>query len=235
MQFLHMKLEGSEDKITCEPGAMSYMSNDVTASVNCDAPIKRCCGGQPCIMSVYEGDKGYIGLSSALPAKIIPIYVGQQGLTRFKNGGYLAHTGNVELNFDFDCCSTTCCFGGQGCIRPSVDGTGIAFLQAMGTILEKDLADGETLVIDTNGLLAWSGTATMGIKTVGNCCTCCFGGEGCFNTTITGPGKAYVQSYSKEKFVKAIQSMVPPPKPKHGGGGALAHAGAPVDAAEMER
>ena len=55
MQFLHMKLDGPEDKLTCEPGSMSYMSDDVKGGVDCGAPIKRACGGQPCIMSTYEG------------------------------------------------------------------------------------------------------------------------------------------------------------------------------------
>jgi uncharacterized protein (AIM24 family) len=214
------------------------MSNGVTGSVNCDAPIKRACGGQPCIMSVYNGNgNDYIGLSPAIPAKIIPIDTKTMGLMRFKSGGYLAHYGNVDLNFDFDCCSMTCCFGGQGCVRPSVSGDGTAFLQAMGTVLQKDLADGETLVVDTHSVLAWSGSAELGVKCVGGCCTVCFGGEGCFNTTLTGPGKAYVQSYSKEKFAAAIRSMVPPPKNGGAKGAAMAAAGAgaPPDAEQMVR
>ena len=236
MQFLHMKLDGPEDKLTCEPGSMSYMSDDVKGGVDCGAPIKRACGGQPCIMSTYEGSNGYIGISPALPAKVIPVDTATEGLTRFKSGAYLAHYGAVDLNFDFDCCSLTCCFGGQGCVRPSVQGTGTAFLQAMGTVLVKDLADGEVLVVDTTSILAWSGTADLGVKCAGNCCTICCGGEGCFNTTITGPGKAYVQSYSKEKFAAAIRSMMPPPKSGGGGGGmGLADGGAPVEADEMER
>ena len=71
----------------------------------------------------------------------------------------------------------------------------------------------------------------LSCRTAGGCCTCCCGGEGLFNTTLTGPGRVYIQSYSKEKFMMALM-MLGGGGGKGGGGGG---GGAPAEAAEMER
>ena len=75
----------------------------------------------------------------------------------------------------------------------SETGAGTAFVQATGTVERKTLGAGETLVVDTNSLVAWH-DATLGVRTVGTVAACCCNGEGCCNTTITGPGTAWVQS-----------------------------------------
>jgi len=110
-----------------------------------------------------------------------------------------------------------------------VRGTGSAFLFAMGTIVSKTLAEGEVLVIDTNSVVGWEDTVKLGIKTTGGCFTCCCGGEGLFNTTLKGPGKVYIQSYSREKFAMALMALAGPGG-KGGGGG-----GAPATPDEMDR
>jgi len=68
-------------------------------------------------------------------------------------------------------------------------------------------------------------------RTAGGCCTCCCGGEGMFNTTLTGPGRVYIQSYSREKFVMALMALGGGGGGKGGGGGGRA----PAQAAEMDR
>jgi uncharacterized protein (AIM24 family) len=167
MQLLTVNLKDGE-KLTCEPGSMSFMSNDVNAGVNCDACCNRCMGGNPCIMSTYTGgsDESYVALSPKLPAKIVPIdcsTLNGQAM-RCKSGTFLGHIGDVNLNFDFDFNCITCCCAGQGCVRQKVDGTGSAFLFAMGTILTKELAEGEVLVIDTNSVVGWQESVQLGIK-----------------------------------------------------------------------
>lgn len=238
MQFLNIKLQPDE-RVQTEPGNMSYMSDNLTAGVNCDACFNRCISFNPCIMTTYTNNsqsEAYIGLASNIPSKVIPIDTSTlpSGTMRCKSGSYMAHIGDVNLSFDLDCCTATCCFGGQGCVRQSVSGSGTAFLNAMGTIMKKNLADGETIVVDTNSIVAWESTATLGIKTAGGCCTCCFGGEGMFNTTVTGPGDVYIQSYSLQKFTAYLKSVAPAGGGAAGAAGAAA-GGAPAVADEMDR
>jgi len=235
MQILNVKLE-KDESILCEPGTMAYMSNDVVGSVDCGNCCKRMMGGNPCIMSVYTAGSGdeFIGITPNLPAKVIPLDLATVSSShmRCKSGTFLASIGKVNLDFSLDCCSCTCCFGGQGCVRQSIGGTGTAFLSAMGTVIEKTLEQGETLVVDTNSLVAWESSVKLGLKSTGCCsCACCCGGEGLFNTTLSGPGKVYIQSYSREKFAAAIQSLMPPQN-KDGPG---EEGGAPAVADEMER
>jgi len=233
MQLVNLSLKPGEF-VTAEPGSMSFMSDNIKTSVNCDSCFKRCMGNNPCIMTVFTNDgnsDGYIALSPSLPAKVIPLENSMiEGRMRCKSGTYLAHIGEVDLNFDVDCCSLTCCFGGQGCVRQSLGGTGTSFVSAMGTILKKTLTEGEVLVVDTNSVVAWQDSVVLGIKAVGGCCTCCCGGEGMFNTTLTGPGDVYIQSYSREKFGAALMMIA---QTQGGGGGGAG--GAPAVADEMTR
>jgi len=147
---------------------------------------------------------------------------------RVKSGGWFASIDQVVLDFDTDCNPATCCCGGQGCFRQTLKGNGTAFLAAMGTIMTKELAAGEVMVLDTNSLVAWQDTIKLDIKMTGGFCTCCCGGEGLFNTTVEGPGVVYIQSMSVEKFKAALRVAA-----AKGGGGK--GGGAPLVGEEMAR
>ena len=117
-----------------------------------------------------------------------------------KDRAYFASVGDVKISYDIDLNPLTCCCGGQGLVRQVLEGDGTAFIGAMGVLTTKSLADGETLVVDTNSVVAWQDSVTFDVKKAGNCFTMCCGGEGLFNTTLRGPGEVFVQSYSKGKF-----------------------------------
>jgi hypothetical protein len=89
----------------------------------------------------------------------------------------------------------TCCCAGLGCFRQKITGTtpSLAFLNAGGTIVYKQLHDQETITVDTTSIIAMEETVQMGIVPNGRCCTMAFGGECCFSTTLTGPGKVFLQ------------------------------------------
>ena len=123
----------------------------------------------------------------------------------------MAEIGKVDVSIAFDCNPMTSCFSGQGCILQSLSGgeteLNVAFLAAGGTVLEKNLGPNESIVIDSGSLVAWDSTVQMGLQPAGGCLGCCFGGEGCYNTKMTGPGRLIIQSMSFQKFVRAL---VPP-------------------------
>ena len=190
----------------------------VKMSVNCEKPCQRCCAGEPCVMTKFKAtEPAYAALTSKVPGKIIPVDLADHGnKLRAKNGAYFASLGDADVSFHLDC-NPRCCCTGQGLIHQSVTGSGTVFLSAMGTILQKDLAPGEVIVIDTHSLVAWQESATLGIRRAGGCCTCCCGGEGLFNTTLTGPGHIYMQSMSAEKFKRALALQAIRNAPTSGG------------------
>lgn len=127
---------------------------------------------------------------------------------RTKNGTFFVGTEGTDVSFDCDCNPRTACCAGQGCIRQTIEGDDLAFVWSFGTVMHKELAEGEQLVLETTALIAWEEGVELDIQMTGNMCTACCGGEGLFNTTVTGPGNVYFQSYTKGKMVKALQWYV---------------------------
>ena len=115
-------------------------------------------------------------------------------------------------------------------IVQSIKGDGTAFLLGSGTVAKKTLAAGEKILVSTEAILGFSNTVKFDVKQVGTFVTCCFGGEGCFNTQIEGPGVVFVQSFGLEKLMKLM-----PPQGGGGGGDGGGGGGAPATAGEMER
>jgi uncharacterized protein (AIM24 family) len=227
------------------PGAMTYMEPSMQMSVNCNNCAGRCMSCTSPILASYtnlsESGDAVVGLTPNFPAKIVPLMLTPGVVYRNKTGAFFASYGNVDIGYDFDCNPATCCFGGQGCVRQTLGGEGTAFVAAMGTLMTKELGPGETIIVDTHSLVAWSETVTLDIRTAGGLCTCCCGGEGMFNTTLTGPGVVYFQSMSFQKFKAALQLTVQANNARGGaaaGGAAGAFAamgGGPSGVEEMER
>jgi len=240
MQIVNLKV-GIGETIESVPGAMNFMDPAVKMEVNMNECFGRCMSGSSCVMTTYMNDgsnaNAIVGLTPNFPAKIIPLAVSDGVTYRAKDGAYFASFGNVKVGYDLDCFSATCCFGGQGCVRQSVSGNGMAFMAAMGTLMAKELGPGETIVVDTHSLVAWTDSVVMDIKMTGGLFTCCCGGEGLFNTTLTGPGTVYFQSMSFQKFKRALTIAVQQNAKRGNKGQALlgAVAGGPEEAQEMER
>jgi uncharacterized protein (AIM24 family) len=96
---------------------------------------------------------------------------------------------------DFDSSPTTACCSGMGCCRQKMTGedSSVVFVAGGGTIVYRRLEANETIIVDTRSILGFEDTVTVGITPNGRCCTCLFGGECCFSTTLTGPGKIFMQ------------------------------------------
>lgn len=94
---------------------------------------------------------------------------------------------------DFGCLN--CCCGGFGCCRQSITGTkdSVAFLSAGGTIVYRNLKEGERIMVDTASVVAIEESVQLGVVSNGRFCMCCCGGEGCFATELRGPGKVFLQ------------------------------------------
>ena len=221
MQLLRLHLAPGE-KVTAEPGAMTYMHEDVKAGCDSNDCCARCLSGSPCIMGTFEatGPGAYVGLTPVRPAKVLPLRLGGR---RFlgKDRAYFASLGDVTVSYDVDTNPLTCCCGGQGLIRQVIKGDGMAFIGAMGVLTSKTLEAGETLVVDTTSVVAWQDSVHFDVRRTGGLCTCCCAGEGLFNTTLQGPGEVFLQSYSHGKFKQFAEIWAL----QHGAHGGLATQG----------
>jgi len=229
-------------KVITEPGLMMYFEPGITAGTNCSNCCAKYIAGNPIIMNSYTNSGEalvHLGLTPDIPAKVIPLDLDGGKKYNCKSGTFMASTGDAKVGFSIDCNPCTAIFAGQGCCRQTVGGGdtgGVAYLAAMGTISKKTLAAGETLVMDTNSLVAWDQSTKLGVRGTGGglmapCVAEC-GGEGCCNTTVSGPGEIYIQSMNFENFKANMGLRVQKNgQPADGGG----DGGAPPEGAEMER
>lgn len=224
MQVLSMTVPPGETIVT-EVGSFMYMHPGMETQVeltlckmsSCGEAWKRICGGESCVKVLLineTSDQGYVGLTPNFPAKVIPIKFGthiESGRNLIaKSGAYMAELGDVDVGCNLDCSITTCCCAGLGCCRQKLSGSdgSIAFLNAGGTIVYKHLKEGETVTIDSYSVVGFEDSVHLGMRFNGKVGTCCFGGEGCFSTTLTGPGRIYMQSMSVQRFQAAVTQTI---------------------------
>ncbi len=205
-------LEAGE-KIMCEKGAMSWMSPNMKMETSAGGGIGKVFGrmvsGESIFQNTYtaEGGEGMIAFASSFPGSIIPVDV-SQGDFIVQKSGYLASQPSVELSIAFQKKLGAGFFGGEGFIMQKLSGKGMAFVEIDGYVVEYDLQAGQQLLVDTGYLAAMSGTCTMDIQTVKGIGNALFGGEGLFNTVVTGPGKVYLQTMPINNVAGAIQPYI---------------------------
>eukprot|EP00592_Proboscia_alata_P008340 CAMPEP_0194355936 /NCGR_PEP_ID=MMETSP0174-20130528/3772_1 /TAXON_ID=216777 /ORGANISM="Proboscia alata, Strain PI-D3" /LENGTH=324 /DNA_ID=CAMNT_0039125417 /DNA_START=9 /DNA_END=983 /DNA_ORIENTATION=+ len=213
------------DTISTEVGSMLFSHPDMKLDVDCtlcqgSTGCRRMCGGESCVkvdMTNEGGSDAYVGLTPNFPAKIIPLSFGgdiKPGSSLIaKSGAIMTHLGDVDVGCNLDANPLTGCCAGLGICRQKLNQTdggrpGMVFLNAGGTIVMKELAANETVTIDGGCLVGYEDTVKLGVAYAGRCFTCFCGGEGLFNTTMTGPGKIYMQSMSFRRYGNAVRTTV---------------------------
>lgn len=216
MQVLTTTVPPNETFIT-EVGSSMFMHPAMMTSVEltCCPPspesMNRVLGGESCVkvfLSNPTRGETYVGVTPNFPAKVVPVKFGEHvkinSALVAKRGAIMSQMGTVDIGCTADFNPATFCCAGLGLCRQHIadggNGNGIAFLAAGGTLVQKDLRVGETIVIDSGSVVAFEDSCSLGIRPSGRLCMCFFGGEGCFNTTLTGPGRVWLQSMSFEKF-----------------------------------
>ncbi len=183
-----------------EKGAMSWMSPNMQMETNTGGGIKKMFGrlfsGESVFMNEYTalGGSGMIAFASSFPGNIIPYRVTPGNGIIVQKRGFLAMEKGLELSVYFQKKIGKGFFGGEGFIMQQVKGDGLVFLEIDGYCKEYELQAGQSIIVDTGYLAAMSESCTMDIETVKGAKNIFLGGEGLFNTRITGPGKVYIQS-----------------------------------------
>ena len=208
LPVLTITLNRGETLIT-EAGAMSWMSPNMvmtTKGGGFGKVMGRLFSGESLFLNEFtpEGSAGTIALTNALPGSILAIDITPtQGFIAQKSS-FLAAQKGVDLSIYFQRKIGSGFFGGEGFIMQKLTGNGKAFIEIDGSLTVKELRAGEKLVVSTGYIAGMDATVTMDIQMVKGAKNMFFGGEGLFNTVVTGPGKVYLQSTPFFELLKRI-------------------------------
>ncbi|MCM1186826.1 MAG: TIGR00266 family protein [Lachnoclostridium sp.] len=207
-------LDAGETMIT-ESGAMSWMSPNMkmetTSGGGIGKMIGRAFSGESLFLNRYtaQGGIGQIAFASSFPGSIRAFNVEPGFDLVAQKSAFLASTSDVELSIFFQKRFGSGLFGGEGFIMQKLSGSGTVFLEFDGYVKEYELGPGQQMIIDTGYLAAMSASCSVDIQTVPGVKNMLFGGEGLFNTVLTGPGKVYLQSMPVSQLAGAIRPFIP--------------------------
>ena len=210
-------LENGETMIT-ERGSMSWMSPNMKMETTSNGGIGKALGrmfaGEALFQNRYtaQGGNGMIAFASSFPGQIRPWEIGPGREVIVQKSGFLAAEESVELSVFFQKKLGAGLFGGEGFIMQRLSGQGTAFLEFDGHVVEYNLQPGQQIVIDTGYLAAMDATCNMEIKSVPGLKNMVFGGEGIFNTLITGPGRVWLQTMPLSGVAAEILKFMPSTK-----------------------
>ena len=206
-------LENNETMIT-ESGAMSWMSPNMqmeTTGGGVSKVLGRMFSGESLFLNRYtaRGGNGLIAFSSSFPGAIRAVKIDPEHPVVVQKSGFLAAEAGVELSVFFQRKGMTGFFGGEGFIMQKLSGRGTAFVEIDGSAVEYNLQPGQKLVVDTGYVAMMDASCTMDVVTVKGVKNVLFGGEGLFNTVVTGPGHVTLQTMPLSGFVSSIAGMLP--------------------------
>lgn len=158
------------------------------------------------------GGPGMIAFASSFPGSIVPISITPEHPVIVQKSAFLASEPGVELSVFFQKKLGAGLFGGEGFIMQRLSGSGMAFVEIDGYAVEYQLAAGQQMVVDTGYLAMMEATCTMEIKTISGAKNVLLGGEGLFNTVITGPGRITLQTMPISGVAAALRPFIPSSK-----------------------
>ncbi len=233
MQFVEVELDPSESVIA-EAGAMMYKDSfiemdtifgDGSAQSSQGGFFDRLVGagkrlltGESLFMTVFSHrghGKGKVAFGAPYPGNIIPMPLSEYGGTIIcQKDSFLCAAKGVSVGIYFQRKIMTGLFGGEGFIMQKLEGDGLAFMHAGGTIVERQLQPGEVLHVDTGCIVAFEPSVQFDIQQAGNIKTALFGGEGLFFAVLQGPGKVWLQSLPFSRLAGRMLAAAP----QRGGG-----------------
>lgn len=207
-------LEDGEKMIT-EKGSMAWMSPNMKMDTSAHGGIGKAFGrmfsGESIFQNTYTSERGsgLIAFASSFPGSIKAFEVGPGQEYILQKNAFLAAEDSVELSVHFHKKFSSGLFGGEGFILQRVSGQGTVFAEFDGHVVEYELQAGQKIVIDSGYLAAMSSTCQMDIQTISGVKNVVFGGEGLFNTVVTGPGHVWLQTMPISSVAGALRPFFP--------------------------
>ncbi|WKB54061.1 TIGR00266 family protein [Eleftheria terrae] len=226
MQFVEIELDPGEAAVG-EAGSMMFMD----AGIEMDTVFgdgsqqqggffgkllgagKRLVTGESLFTTIYTNQahgKKRVAFAAPYPGKILPMDLRQLGgMLLCQKDAFLAAARGVSLGIAFQQKLSVGFFGGEGFIMQKLEGDGLAFVHAGGTVVRRELQPGQTLMVDTGCVVAYTPSVDFEIQYVGKIKTALFGGEGLFLAKLTGPGTVWLQSLPFSRLASRVFAAAP--------------------------
>jgi uncharacterized protein (TIGR00266 family) len=248
MQFVEVELDPGESAVA-EAGAMMYKDTSIQMeTVFGDGSAasggggfmdkllgagKRLITGESLFMTVFthQGQgKAHVAFGAPYPGNIIPVSLAKTGgMLVCQKDSFLCAAKGVAIGIYLQKKILTGLFGGEGFIMQKLEGDGLVFVHAGGTVVDRQLAPGETLHVDTGCVVAFESSVQFDIQQAGGIKTALFGGEGLFFATLTGPGKVWLQSLPFSRLAGRMLQAAPQQGGSQGEGSILGSLGNFID------
>lgn len=208
------QLEAGETMVA-ERGSMAWMSPNMAMNTTTNGGFGKAFGrmfsGEAMFQNTYtaQGGHGLIAFAASFPGAIKAFQIEPGKEYIFQKRAFLAGEAGVNLSVHFQKKVASGFFGGEGFILQRVSGNGIAFAEFDGHVVEYDLQPGQQIIIDSGYLAAMEASCQMDIQTVPGLKNMVFGGEGIFNTVVTGPGHIWLQTMPISSVAGAIRPYIP--------------------------
>lgn len=215
MPALEVTFDAAGESMYTQSGGMAWMSQGISMDSNMRGGLGKSIGrmfsGESLFMATYKAEAPgtTVAFASTVAGEILPVDIGACGGLIAQKGAFLCAEPGVELSVAFSKRFSAGLFGGEGFILQDIHGAGHVFLEIDGDKVEKVLAPGEVIKVDTGNVVAFEKTVAYEIETVKGLKNIFLGGEGLFLTKLTGPGKVILQTQNFNEFAGRILSRIP--------------------------
>ena len=207
------QLNDGEQMIT-EKGSMVWMSPNMemkTSGGGVGKMFSKAFSGESMFQNIYtaQGGPGMIAFASSFPGSVKAFQIAPGQELIFQKSAFLASEAGVQLSVHFQKKLGSGLFGGEGFILQRISGNGIVFAEFDGHVVDYELQNGQSIVVDTGHLAAMTASCQIDIQTVPGVKNILFGGEGLFNTVITGPGHVWLQTMPISNVAECLRPYFP--------------------------
>ena len=207
------ELEGGEKMIT-EGGGMAWMSPNMKMETSTNGGVGKAFGrmfsGESIFQNNYTamGGPGMIAFASSFPGSMRAFEISPGNEMVFQKSAFLAGEAGVDVSIFFNKKVGAGLFGGEGFIMQKFSGNGTVFAEFDGHVVEYELQAGQQIVVDTGHLAGMTASCKMEIRTVPGVKNMIFGGEGFFNTVVTGPGRIWLQTMPISNVAAVLRNYI---------------------------
>lgn len=206
------ELESGEKMIT-EKGSMVWMTPNMemqTVGGGAGKMFSKVLSGESMFQNIYTAKgAGMIAFGSSFPGKILPLTVAPGQEYIMQKSAFLASEEGVKLSVHFNKKAGAGFFGGEGFIMQKLSGSGTVFAEVDGDLVEYELGSGQQMVVDTGNVMGFESSVSIDIQQVKGLKNKLLGGEGFFNTVLTGPGKIWLQTMPISSVAMSIRPYIP--------------------------
>ncbi len=215
MPAVEVVFDRAGETMYTQSGGMAWMSEGISMESNMKGgfgkSIGRMFSGESLFMATYRAEfpGALIAFASTVAGEVLPVDIGACGGLICQKGAFLCAEEGVNLSIALAKKLSAGFFGGEGFILQEITGRGMVFLEVDGNRVEKQLAPGEVIKVDTGNVVAFDRSVSYEIERVKGIKNIFFGGEGLFLTKLTGPGRVILQTQNFNEFAGRIISLVP--------------------------